>query len=211
LLIGGKYEVKKYASGRCFFSRNDYWRHCSFCCKYNYGYVTELTTRHKTFGDIEIWAQKPIVSKGEEVPVNFYQEADKVLWMTKDGAPLLMIAKDVNDKIHGMYLLKNKDEPVLILEPLNSLGKWEKASYSNCRKGKPVGDVFIDINFDGCFDYKVLTDSNGNRVSLSIFINNDWQVVNHFNLKKMEATVGETEYLFDPNSGCWLEDSGVNK
>lgn len=172
------------------------------------GYAKELTSMHKTFGDIEIWAQKPIIPEGEEVPVDFHQKTDRILWMTKDGAPFLMIAKDMNDRISGMYLLKNKDEPVMTLEPSNFPGKWGKASYSNCRKGKPVGDVFIDINFNGCFDVKVVTDGNGNRVSRSIFINNNWQLVDHLSVEKMKAAIGETEYVFDPNAGCWLEDSG---
>ena len=175
------------------------------------GYATELTSRHKTFGDIEIWAQKPVIPKGEEVPVDFYHKADEILWMTKDDAPFLMIAKDINGKISGMYLLKNKDEPVLTLEPSNFPRKWGKASYSNCRKGKPVGDVFIDIDFDGCFDIKVVTDSSGNRISRFIFINNNWQIVDHLSLDKMKAGVGETKFLFDPNSGFWLEDNSVNK
>jgi hypothetical protein len=175
------------------------------------GYATELTSRHQTFGDIELWAQKPVIPNGEEVPVDFYQEADRLLWMTKDGAPFLMIAKDANNKIHGLYLLKNKDEPVLTLEPLDSLGKWGKASYSNCRKGKSIGDVFIDIDFDGRFDFKVVTDNNGNRISRSIFFNDDWQIVNHSDLQRMKAMVGETDYLFDPNLGCWMEDRDANK
>ncbi len=170
------------------------------------GNSTELTIKHKTFGDIEIWAQKPVIPNGEKVPVDFYQEANQILWMTKSGAPFLMISKDVNDKISGMYLLKNKDEPVLTLEPLNPTGKWREASYSYCRKGKPVGDALIDIDFDGRFDFKVVTDSNGNRISRSIFFNGDWQNVDYFNLEKMRAALDEKEYLFDPNSGCWLED-----
>jgi hypothetical protein len=182
-----------------------------FAVSMRLGYDIELTTRHKTFGDIEIWAQKPIISEGEEVPVDFYQKADKVLWMTKDGAPFLMISKDVNDKISGMYLLKNKIEPVLTLESLDVPGgKWGKAFYSNCRKGKPVGDIFIDLDFDGRFDCKAVIDSNGNRVSHSIFINNDWQSVDYFSREEMKAVAGKTKYLSDPNSGCWLEDSGAS-
>lgn len=174
------------------------------------GYTRELTTLHRTFGDIEIWAQKPIVSEGEKVPVGFYQETDKVLWMTKDGTPFLMISKDVNDKINGMYLLKNETEPVLTLEPSNFPRKWRNVSYSNCSKGKHVGDIFIDLDFDGRFDYKLVTDSNGNLVSRSIFINNDWQIADYSSFKEMEATVGKTDYLFDPNCGCWLEDMGAS-
>jgi hypothetical protein len=174
------------------------------------GYTRELTNLHKTFGDIEIWAQKPVVTEGDEVPVGFYQKVGKELWMTRDGAPFLLITKDVNDKISGLYLLKNKKESVLVLEPLEVPGKWGKAFYRNYRKGKPVGDIFIDLDFDGRFDFKAVVDSNGNRVSRSIFINNDWQIVNYFSREEMKAVAGKTKYLFDPNSGCWLEDRGAS-
>lgn len=173
----------------------------------HFGYAVELTTLHKTFGDIEVWAQKPIISEGEEVP-GFYQKDGKELWMTKDGKPFLMIIKDVNDKIRVLFLLKNEDEHVLTLEPLDVPGKWGKAMYTNLRKGKPVGDMFVDLDFDGRFDVKAVTDSNGSRVSHSIFINNNWQIDDYFSLEEMKARVGGTKYLFDPNSGCWLEDMG---
>jgi hypothetical protein len=173
------------------------------------GYTRELTTLHRTFGNIEMWAQKPI-TEGEEVPADFYQKVGKELWMTNDGLPFLAIIKDVNDKISGLYLLKNKREAVLMLDPSDVPGKWKNAFYSNCRNGKPVGDAFRDMDFDGRFDYKLVTDSNGSRVSRSIFINGDWQIVDYFNSEEMKAKVGSTKYLFDPNSGCWLEDKGAS-
>jgi hypothetical protein len=175
----------------------------------SYDYDRELTTRHKTFGDIEIWAQKPI-TEGEEVPADFYQKVGRELWMTKDGLPFLVIIKDVNDKIGSLYLLKNKREAVLMLDTSDVPGKWKNAFYGNFRNGKLIADAFTDIDFDGHFDYKLVTDSNGNRISRSIFINGDWQIVDYYNSEEMKAKVGTTKYLFDPNSGCWLEDMGTS-
>ena len=173
------------------------------------GYDRELTARHRTFGDIEVWVQKPIISEGEEIP-GFYQKDGKELWMTKDGTPFLMMLKDANDKIRVLFLLKNMGEPVVTLEPLDVPGKWGKAFYIDQKKGKPVGDMFVDLDFDGRFDVKAVTDSNESRVSRSIFINNDWQSVDYFSREEMKASVGSTKYLFDPNSGCWLEDRGAS-
>ena len=175
------------------------------------GYSDELTAQHKRFGGIEIWAQKPVISNSEKPPADFYQKVYRMLWMTKDGSPFLMMSQGTDGNVNCLYLLKNKDEPVLVLEPLNSPGKWGKVSYSNCEKGRPVGDAYRDIDFDGRFDFKLVADSNGNLLSRFIFVNGDWQTVDHCNLTKMAAMVGDTEYLFDPNSGVWYEKADVSK
>jgi len=177
------------------------------------GYSAELTTRHKSFGDIEIWAQRPVIPDGEEIPADFYQKADRMLWMTKNGAPFLMIFKDIEGRISGMHLLKNKDEPVLSLEPLTSPGKWGYAYYSNCKKGKPVGDVFLDIDFNGSFDFKIVADSNGRQTSRFILVNDEWRMVDRLspNPHEMRAIIDGAEYLFEPNSGCWQKNISVNK
>ncbi|MBA7661042.1 hypothetical protein ES703_69052 [subsurface metagenome] len=161
-----------------------------------------LSIEPKTFGDIKVWAQKPLVAEGTEVPAGFYQEAHKLLWMTKDDSPFLMIAQNEAGKATGLYLLKNKDEPVLCLEPLSSLGKWGRAKYSRGNgTGKAVGDVFVDIDFDGQFDFKLALDSSGNLISRSIFVNGSWQKVDRCSIKKLQAAIGQTMYTFDPNSG----------
>ncbi len=111
----------------------------------------------------------------------------------------------------SLYLLKNKYEPVLTLEPIDNSGNWRKASYSNCIKGKPIGDVYVDIDFNGRFDFKVTTDNLGKRFSRSIFFNGDWQIVNDANLNAKKASAGEMDYLFDLDSGNWYKKKEKNR
>lgn len=172
-------------------------------CKYH---STMLTSRHKTFGDIKIWAQKPLVAEDVDVPSGFYQEAHKLLWMTKNDVPFLMISQNEAAKTTGLYLLKNKDEPILCLEPLGPPGRWGRAKYSGGNgTGKPVGDVFVDIDFDGHFDFKLVFDSDGKRISRSMFVDGSWQKVDRCSIKNMKVAIGEKIYIFDPNSG-WRKE-----
>ena len=88
------------------------------------------------------------------------------------------------------------------MEFLNTPGKWGQANYSG-RVG--VGDFLVDINFDGRFDVKYVKDDNGKIISANIFINDKWQRVNNCRAKDMTAILGETKYIFDPNSG-WRKE-----
>jgi len=161
----------------------------------------------RTFGNIKIWAQKPEVAEGTEVPSGFYQEANKMLWMTKDDTPFLMITQNEAGKIDRLHLLKNKDEPVLFMTSLNSPGKWGRATYScGGGTGKPVGDALIDIDFDGRFDFNLVVDNEGRRVSRSIFTDGVWQKVDRCSIKQMKAAIGQTWYTFDPNTGSWQRE-----
>lgn len=166
----------------------------------------DLLMEPKTFGSIKIWAQKPKVAKDAEVPKGFYQEDAKELWMTKDDIPFLLITQNEAGKISHLYLLKNKNQPVLFMDPLSSPGKWGYATYSGADlTGKPVGDVFRDIDFDGHFDFKLALDSAGKRISRSIFINGSWQEVSSCSVREKRAAIGQTRYTFDPNSGWQRE------
>lgn len=173
------------------------------------GYVESaksLSPQPKTFGDIKVWAQKPLVAEGTEVPTGFYQEAHTLLWMTKDDIPFLMISQNEAGKTTGLYLLKNKDEPVLCLEPSSSPGKWSYAKYSGGDgTGKPLGDVFIDIDFDGHFDFKLALDGGGNFISRSIFVDGSWRKVDRCSIKAKRAAIGQIMYSFVPVFG-WQQE-----
>lgn len=162
-----------------------------------------LSHHPKTFGDIKVWVQKPPVT---EVPSGFYQEVDKMLWMTKNDVPFLIISQNEAGKTTDLYLLKNKDEPVLCLEPSSSPGKWSYAKYSGGDgTGKPVGDVFVDIDFDGHFDFKLALDSSGNLISRSIFVDGSWRKVDRCSIKAKRAAIGQIMYSFVPSSG-WQQE-----
>jgi len=165
---------------------------------------TELTNRQRTFGDIKIWVQNPIPDDNFNVPEEFLQKHSKELWMTKDDVPFLLISQDNDNKASCLYLVKNNKEPVFYMSPFGSLGKWGRATYSKgSGKGYPVGDVFIDIDFDGHFDFKMLIDEKRKPIFRSIFVDGSWQNIDHFSIEKMKAAIGQTLYAFDPNDGSW--------
>ena len=167
---------------------------------------TELTEHLKTFGDIKVWAQKPLVVEDEQIPEGFYQEAHKVLLMTKDAIPFLMIHQDKEGEISNLYLLRGNYDPVLTMQPSKTPGKWVLASYGmSDGAGKPIGDTLIDIDFNGSFDFKILTDDTGNLLSRSIFLDGVWEEVDKCSLEAKGAAIGQTRYVFDPNFG-WQRD-----
>ena len=169
---------------------------------------TPLTNRSKTFGDIKVWVQKPLVAEDAKVPLSFYQECDKELVMTMHNIPFLRITQGEAGKIGRLYLLKNKYRPVFWMEPLGSSGKWGNAMYSAVKLAeRPVGVAFKDIDFDGRFDFKLVADPNTEHIIVrSIFINGSWHEVDHCSLEQMKATVGETKYTFDLNRGSWQQE-----
>ncbi|MCK5473529.1 MAG: hypothetical protein KAI59_05805 [Planctomycetes bacterium] len=159
----------------------------------------------QTFGDIKIWAQKPSIVDGNKVPSGLYQGSHRKIWMTKDNIPFLMISQNEAAKTAGLLLLKNEHQPILCLDALEYPGQWGQAIYSSGGEeiDKPVGDVLVDIDFDGHFDFKLVFDYDGKNISRSIFIDKAWQEIEHCNIEQGKAAIGEKIYTFDPNSG-WL-------
>lgn len=168
---------------------------------------TSLTADPKTFGDIKVWTQKPIPAEGVEAPVDIAQELHRQLWMTKDDVPFLMISQGKAGQITCLFLLRGPEEAVLSLDPSDTPGKWCNAVYSRSTEaGHPIGDVYVDINFDGSFDLKVIVDQKGNRVSRSMFIDGTWIQIDSYRREENRVVLGRRTYLFDPNSGLWQEE-----
>lgn len=163
----------------------------------SYVYPVTTLTWPKKFGDIIIWAKKPPNVEGTADP-NVY----KMLWMKKNDIPFLMITQNEAGRNTDLFIFNDKKHPVFSLESLDTPSKWGQARYcGDNQAGKIVGDVFVDIDFDGRFDVKYVKDSDGKYASVSIFVDGSWQRVNHCNAKDMTAILGETKYTFDPNSG----------
>ena len=161
---------------------------------------TELTGHFKTFGDIKVSAYKSSVVEDEKIPEEFYQEANKMLLMTKDNIPFLMIHQDKEGEISNLYLLRGNYDPVLTMQPSKSPGKWFQASYGmSDGTGKPIGETFIDIDFNGSFDFKILMDDIGNLLSRSIHLDGVWEEVDKCNINAKRAAIGQSRYIFDPN------------
>ena len=151
----------------------------------------------RTFGDIKVLSREPFGGEGGEGQ-NIY----KTLMMTKDDIPFLTINQNEPGKIDVLVLLNDREEAVLSMKPLAASGKWGQIMYGKSNEaGNLVGDVFVDIDFDGQFDVKHVMDDNGKRLSVSIFIDGSWQEVDRCSVKEMRADIGQTRYTFDPNSG----------
>lgn len=171
------------------------------------GSRTELTNQPRTFGDIKIWAQRPKTDDKTEIPEELLQEHAKELWMTKDDVPFLMISQNKANKASCLCLVKNNKEPVFYMSPFGRPGKWGQATYSKSSgAGYAVGDVFVDIDFDGHFDFKIVMDEKGKPISRSIFVDGSWRNINSCNIGKMKAATGQMLYTFDPNAGFWKRE-----
>ena len=166
---------------------------------------TLLTDEPVVFGDIKIWVEEPLIIDGTKVPSGLYQGSHRKLWMTKDNIPFLMISQNEAAKTAGLLLLKNEHQPILCLDALEYPGQWGQAIYSSGGEeiDKPVGDVLVDIDFDGHFDFKLVFDYDGKNISRSIFIDKAWHEVEHCSIEQGKAVIAEEIYTFDPNSG-WL-------
>ena len=165
-----------------------------------------LTSNPRTFGDIKVWAQKPLVPEDSIVPERFYKEMHKQLWMSKNNTPFLMISQDVNNNTTGLYLLKDKDRAILCLNSTNNTGEWHWSSYGIADSlGTPKGNTLIDLDFNGNFDFKIITDNNGNLVSRYIRLEDSWQKIEKCNLEEAIVFTGHNYYKFDPNIGEWRQ------
>lgn len=175
----------------------------------------------KTFGDIKIWAGKINVaealkkSEGQGPNSIIFKTAKKItiaennnrtiaVARDNDDFPFLRIGQDPNGKTVGVFLCKDKFTPVFWMEPLSIPNKWGAATYSSIKfKDKPIGKSYTDINFDGLFDYKVVAKGDGKAPLRFILLESNWQEVDRCNIEQMKATIGQTNYIFDPNSGLW--------
>jgi hypothetical protein len=174
------------------------------CVQYLALFGTRLTSNPKVFGDVKIWAQKPNVVSNEQVPEGFFQKCAEELCMTKHDKPFLRIGRNENEEIGALYLVKDACSPVLFMTSAEN-GKWKDATYSKDVGGRPVGDIFVDIDFDGQFDVKLVVNQESKCVSRSIRIDDSWHEVDKLNREQRIAKINETIYCFDPNIGCWLQ------
>lgn len=168
---------------------------------------TSLTSHPKTFGDVKVWVQKPNLPADINVPDELFQEDSKELWMAKDDVPFLVISQNEGGKTNRLYLIKNKDNAIFWMDPLSTPGKWGYATYDGTHgNGKPLaGEVFIDVDFDGRFDFKLALDDNGKPISRSILVDGVWQKIDHCSFEARTAIAGQISYTFDPNSG-WQKE-----
>jgi len=158
----------------------------------------DLAESPGTFGDIKVWAKKPPDVEGIATELGIH----RTLWMTKNDNLLLMVTQNEAGKNIDLSLFDNTKYPIFSMEFLDTPGKWGNAGYMGHNR---VGDYFYDIDFDGHFDAKCVLNDDGKPLSRFIFIDGTWQKVDHCRAKDRTAILGETKYVFDPNSG-WQKE-----
>jgi hypothetical protein len=152
--------------------------------------------RHpKNIGDIKIIPFGP-----KTAPNN---APDGGFTMTKDGERFFYAAIGSNDKITDVAILRGKDIFFTMATSKRS-GNWIGTTYGFCHNGRDVGEHYMDLNFDGQFDLKGFYNDKGELISKYIYINQDWIKVDWEKPAEHAAGVGQTKFIFDPNSG-WQE------
>lgn len=165
-----------------------------------------LGTRKKTFGDIEIWVQNTSIEKGKEQQ-GIRKPPAKVLWMAKKDIPFLMISQNELGEIDGFYVTKGEYTPVFDMKPVNGSGSWKHAMYTGeTGIGYPTGYVYVDIDFNGHFDVKLVLDDNGKKVSKFVYIDRNWKKVDALNATTGMAVSDGKQYLFSDEKG-WYEEN----
>ena len=178
----------------------------------------------KTFGDIKVWAgtinvaecfkkseghgpNSVIFKRAKEITIAENNNRTIAVARDNDDFPFLRISQDPNGKTVDVFLCKDKFTPVFWMEPLNIPNKWGQGTYSDVKfTDEPTGVTYTDINFDGCFDCKRVFNGDGKRPSDFISLKGNWQKVDRCYPEKMQAAIGDTNYIFDPNSG-WQENN----
>lgn len=165
---------------------------------------TMLTGDPKTFGDIKVWVYQPV-----DVESNAGQDVSKMMFMTKSNALFLSVRMNKAGEIAHLSLLDEKKRVCFTMKASAEPDKWERAIYAGNSNGDDytIGEMFVDINFDGHFDVKHVFDDTGKKVSMSIYIDGIWKQVDRCNNRK--AISGQTAYVFDKNSGWQVTESNM--
>ena len=116
-----------------------------------------------------------------------------------------MIAKGDDGQISGMYLLRDLRVPILTLTPASTEGRWEDATYSGAdANGRPSGEIFRDIDYDGHFDVRFEIGRNSKVGQRSIVVGNTWLPVISVKTDDRLAIAEGQEYVFTSDRG-WIE------
>jgi len=145
------------------------------------------------FGDFTICAIK-------HNDANDHFAAD--LMISKDGRPFLWAEKNKSGEVTNLSLADGAEHVILTLKTSHLPGKWIFSRY-----GSPdlIGESYVDIDFNGRFDIKAITDSNGKVLSRYIYFQGFWKKIDHF--QKQKAFVGSDTFTFYSNLGWQLDET----
>ncbi len=153
----------------------------------------------RTFGDITIWVEKiPSIKEGKTYDIS------KAMFIAKDGISFFTLYQNKDGEIARACLLR-ENMPILSFESVNESGKWEDLIYYGYNKeADDVGEMYIDNNFDGIFDKKIVISAEGEKAKKYIYLEGLWKQVRFTGVNK--AVSKEREYFFDVNSGWKVND-----
>lgn len=158
---------------------------------------------YKTFCDSRIDVYKQ--------PDSDEQKPYRMLAFQKNTIPFMYIYADENNKVCKISIVRfdaERPNVVFSMETDQSSGQWTQADYGNFDPQNSTfrpGYGYEDIDFDGNFDIKFLLNEDGKSTSASIFLNDQWLQVEHWNAEKRLATVNKTLYIFAPEHGGWQQ------
>jgi hypothetical protein len=144
------------------------------------------------FGDITISALVPSDAN------DMYAEE---LTLTKNDRPFLWASRNSLDEVHNLFLIDGPHNFILSLEASKELGEWKYASYGSFDL---KSEQYIDINFDGQFDIKMVLDKDGEILSRHIYYEGVWKQI-EISQQHHKAVSGTDIFTFD-NAYGWRLD-----
>ena len=156
-----------------------------------------LADGDRTFGDVKVWVEK--IPDDPRID----HDAANMIYVARAGQAFLAIEMDSARKINRFSILDENQHITFTLAASKMTSRWERGLYGgNSKIGEPVGEGYVDIDFNGQFDAKHVYNDIGEKLSGHIYIHGNWlRAVGDLS----NVIAGQTKYTFDPNSGCWHE------
>lgn len=151
----------------------------------------------KTFGEVKV----AVADMSNDANCN----SDNIPYMmliTRAGTPFLAIGFDTTGRVKNVSVVGEENTMRFTMNAREGLPGWKNAMYGRQIEAKhTVGEVYIDNNFDGQFDTKVLRDDSGQKISRSIYLDGTWKEID----RDTDLFDPNSAYIFDPNSGWHLQ------
>jgi hypothetical protein len=158
-------------------------------------YCYRQDTLRTTIGNIEVH-----VKESGDSALSESQDVAQEIWLLKDKKPFLLLTQKGSGETTQLFLMREKDRPLLLLKSSDPNGGWNHATYSSMPlDGNSPGEIFHDIDYDGRFDFKLIRDAD--TVSRYIFLEGDWAEVTGYDTGVDRALIGNMSYVFQPDIG----------
>jgi hypothetical protein len=154
-------------------------------------------TRMMKFGDITI---SNITTR------DVTDEIAGELVMMKEGRSFFYAKRNKLGEVTDLALADGNDHIIFTMKASQESGKWESANYGPSENGRPTGDLYMDIDFDGRFDMKLSFDHNGKLRDRYISYYRTWKQVDRF--ENQTAFSESNTFTFRKDLGWQLDSKG---